>query len=258
MKSLKDSLYKPQTKSYFEEKLNTLEGDPCDLCQATHKNGRFHYLDKDGYSYMFICPDRFTCQKINRFHSRRIEYVKKESRMPADLLCKSISNFIITEWWQQNALTTLSMWTYSDKKWVCLTGGPGTGKTHLVSAVVNELLNTGVEVLYTYFAEFMEAVRFKDLTYMEKARNVPVLFMDDLYKGNISYQEIKETAALINYRYTHDYVTFITTEKSPEELFEVDEATIGRILDKCDGCWADFPHEKESDYRIKDILGMYK
>lgn len=243
--------------SFFEENLSPLKEKPCDLCLSTHRNGRFHYLDDEGYPCMFICTSRHTCPKIGRYHSRRIEHLKKTSRMPDDLLRKSIDNFTISEWWQHNVMTMLSMWTYTDQKWVCLTGGPGTGKTHICSALSVDLLNQGIEVFYTYFAELMEHIRYYDESFLEKARNVPVLFLDDLYKGNISFQEIKATAALINYRYTHDLVTLITTEKTPDELFEIDQATTGRIIAKCDGCWADLPHDKESDYRIRDFLGMY-
>ena len=237
--------------------LNPLKENPCDSCLSGHKNGRFHYIDKDGYSFMYVCPKRYTCSKIDKYHSKRIECITKASRLPNYLLTRSIENFTISEWWQHNLMTTLSMWTYTDNKWVCLTGGPGTGKTHVCAALSVDLLNQGIEVFYTYYAELIEWVRYHNEPYIEKAKNVSVLFLDDLYKGNTGFQEVKAIANIINYRYTHNLVTLITTEKTPDELFEIDQATTGRIIDRCNGCWVDLPHDKESDYRIRDFLGMY-
>ena len=251
--NVKESNRQPDFKSKYPPKPENM----CDRCLSTHRNGTFHYLRDGEYETMFLCADRFTCTKIGQFHSARLEYVKKTSRMPDYLLRKSIDNFTITQWWQQNLMTTLSMWQLEDNKWVCITGGPGTGKTHVCSALVNELLGRGIGVIYTYYGEIIEAVKYRDQAFLDMIRNAPVLFLDDLYKGNITFQEIKETAMLINYRYTHDLVTLITTEKTPDELFDIDQATTGRIISRCDGCWADLPHDKESDYRIKDFLGMY-
>lgn len=174
--------------------------------------------------------------------------------MPTELTLKSSTNFTIDKQWQQNVLHKLSTWNIEDKNWILLSGGPGTGKTHLVSAIVNSLLSNGYQVMYARFSELMDSVRSRDYSLMHACRCVPVLFLDDLYKGNITPFELKETADLIDYRCVNNMVTLITTEKSPQELIELDQATIGRIIRMCNEFWAVFPRGLSADYRLQDFV----
>ena len=65
-------------------------------------------------------------------------------------------------------------------------GGVGLGKTHLMQAIGNEILNTNPEarVLYvsseTFVNEFLDYIRFKKKGFSDKYRNVDVLIVDDM------------------------------------------------------------------------------
>ena len=67
-----------------------------------------------------------------------------------------------------------------------LYGGVGLGKTHLMQAVGNEILekNPKARVLYisseTFVKEFLESIRFKKKGFSDKYRNVDVLIVDDM------------------------------------------------------------------------------
>ncbi len=67
-----------------------------------------------------------------------------------------------------------------------LYGGVGLGKTHLIQAVGNAVLekNPDMNVLYisseTFVKEFLESIRFKKKGFADKYRNVDVLIVDDM------------------------------------------------------------------------------
>lgn len=67
-----------------------------------------------------------------------------------------------------------------------LYGGVGLGKTHLMQAVGNEILekNPSAKILYinteTFVKEFIEMLRFKKTGFSNKYRNVDVLIVDDM------------------------------------------------------------------------------
>ena len=65
-------------------------------------------------------------------------------------------------------------------------GGVGLGKTHLLQAVGNEIIekNPRTKVAYisseTFVKEFLESIRFKKNSFSDKYRNVDVLIVDDM------------------------------------------------------------------------------
>ncbi|PID33177.1 chromosomal replication initiator protein DnaA [Candidatus Saccharibacteria bacterium] len=67
-----------------------------------------------------------------------------------------------------------------------LYGGAGLGKTHLMQAIGNEIVerNPKKRVLYittdTFVKEFLDSIRFKKKDFSDKYRNVDVLIVDDM------------------------------------------------------------------------------
>ena len=65
-------------------------------------------------------------------------------------------------------------------------GGVGLGKTHLLQAVGNEVINNNprAKVAYisseTFVKEFLDSIRFKKTGFSDKYRNVDVLIVDDM------------------------------------------------------------------------------
>lgn len=65
-------------------------------------------------------------------------------------------------------------------------GGVGLGKTHLIQAVGNQIIqhNPSAKIMYisseTFVKEFLESVRFKKSGFSDKYRNVDVLIVDDI------------------------------------------------------------------------------
>ena len=63
--------------------------------------------------------------------------------------------------------------------------------------------------------------------------NVPVLYIDDLFKGAVSEQDVSLMFDLLNHRYNANKTTIITSERTVEELANIDVALAGRIKERC-------------------------
>ncbi|MNI30649.1 hypothetical protein D3C73_845020 [compost metagenome] len=123
----------------------------------------------------------------------------------------------------------------SKQNGIALLGNPGCGKTHLLAAVANNLLNSGVEVFYFPWVEGMKELTSASLEQKQeiiyRMQHCEVLFLDDLFKGREKPTEFQfETAwAVLNYRYLNNLPILVSTERSISDLLDIDEAMGSRI-----------------------------
>lgn len=118
---------------------------------------------------------------------------------------------------------------------ISLLGQPGAGKTHLLTALANNLImKKQVSVLYFPFVEGFNDLK-DDFDLLEekltKMKRISVLFIDDLFKGR-TYPtdfQIEQMFAVINYRYLNHKPIMISSEKTVDELCDIDEALGTRI-----------------------------
>lgn len=121
-----------------------------------------------------------------------------------------------------------------------LCGQSGAGKTHLGMAVCNNLLNN-FQVSVVYMAYRNAITRIKQVIadredyYKEIGPycNARLLYIDDLLKGRITDTDLNILYEIINYRYMNYGPMVVSTEKTPEQLLDFDEAIGGRILEMC-------------------------
>jgi DNA replication protein DnaC len=140
-----------------------------------------------------------------------------------------------------------------------LSGKPGTGKTMLGIAVVNNMLNDGIPALYVSYREMI--TQLKQLQYgneeqkaqfveeMNRYKNIGVLFVDDLFKGSETDADKAIMYDIINHRYLKGRAIIISTEKTPDELIKVDEALGSRIVEMCKGYTVVFKNAQ--NYRLR-------
>ncbi len=118
-------------------------------------------------------------------------------------------------------------------------GDPGSGKTHVLMAVANALLQRGVSVLYFPYAEgadeIHQASRKDDDAYsrrIEAMKHVDLLFIDDLFKGTEpSKFQIKWLFSVINYRYLNHLPILLSSEKSPDDIMNIDLGLGSRLYE---------------------------
>lgn len=178
----------------------------------------------------------------------------------------TLDKFKVDKPFQELMLTTAKRYLSSGEgKWLAFLGASGSGKTMLCSAVAVELLRRGKELKYMLWKDDSRKIKndnFDGGNLIEYYKNVEVLYIDDLFKTGKSNSEFQKPTAgdinlafeIINSRVVSKKVTIISSENTIDELFEIDEATAGRIRQMCG---ADFcltiNKGEEKNYRKRDL-----
>ena len=117
-----------------------------------------------------------------------------------------------------------------------LYGGPGLGKTHLVQAIGNELLNKNpnLKVFYTpishFYSDFIDAVKLgKGKEFNLKFRKLDILIIDDFQfiVGKEKSQE--EFFNIFNDLYQLNKQIIVTSDRLPSQIKSVDERLASRL-----------------------------
>lgn len=116
-----------------------------------------------------------------------------------------------------------------------LYGGVGLGKTHLMQAVGNEIIekNPKAKILYinteTFVKEFIEMIRFKKAGFSDKYRNVDVLIVDDMQfiAGKEKVQE--EFFHTFNVLHQANKQIIISSDKPPKSIPTLSERLRSRF-----------------------------
>lgn len=142
---------------------------------------------------------------------------------------------------------------------IALLGNPGSGKTHLLIAGCNNLMRKGVKVQYFPYVEGIKNLNdnFDELEMkLERMRKVDLLFIDDLFKGRERPTEFQfeNMQSVINFRYLNHLPILISSERSVDELCEVDEAFGSRIIEMSKSFLVQIKGDrKELNYRLRGL-----
>jgi DNA replication protein DnaC len=199
--------------------------------------------DENGYLKIIDGLEKWVrCECLER---KRIKRIIKSSEITDEFLKKTFLNFDLTN---KNQLVKKSYATAisydsqfelirkTRENSISIFGNVGSGKTHLLCAVANNLMSRGIELLYFPFVEGfnnlksnMDSVEEK----IERIKKVQVLFIDDLFKGRTQPTpfEVSQVYAIINYRYLNMLPILVTSEKNINQLREIDEAIASRIYE---------------------------
>ncbi|MGE7121827.1 ATP-binding protein [Peribacillus sp. NPDC046944] len=125
---------------------------------------------------------------------------------------------------------------------ISLLGQPGAGKTHLLTAISNNLIKKlNVPVLYFPYVEGFNDLKddFDKLeAKLERMKQVEVLFIDDLFKPvkgkpRATEWQVEQLYAVINFRYLNHKPILVSSELIVDEIVDVDEALGTRIYQMC-------------------------
>lgn len=222
----------------YNDTVGDLTGYDCEICK---NKGRIAYLSDDMYNKTKAC----SCMPLRIFNENM-----DKSGLKDLFEIYNFKNYDVAEEWQQNIKYKALKYTadFGKKndalKWFAAFGAVGSGKTHICTAICGEILKNGGKVAYMLWRE--ESVRLKasindDVEYMrifKPYKEAKTLYIDDLFKTesgkNPSEADIKLAHELINHRYNKPNTkTVISSEKTFDEILELDEATGSRISQRC-------------------------
>jgi len=124
-----------------------------------------------------------------------------------------------------------------------ISGQSGSGKTHVCTAISNEIMKNRGRL--KYFQWVKDGTRLKQIVNepalyekeIEALVDMPFLYMDDLFKQEVTAADIRLVYEIINGRYIADRPTIISSERNLAFLRKVrggdGEAIAGRIYEAC-------------------------
>ena len=213
------------------------------VCKECGGEGIIFYF-KNGYEYAKKCKCRLEQEHREMVLASGI----------ADLNVRFDDYKPITEQ-QKKALAIAKKFVEDHKGFCVFCGQVGSGKTMLSNIIANELLEKEYQVVYMPYQTSIIKIK-QNANSMEgynreidRYTHAEVLVIDDLYKAMTNETDLKYIFEIINYRYANDKPTIISSERSFNEMLEIDEAIASRIYEKSKGYAIEFKG-KENNYRM--------
>lgn len=200
-------------------------------------------------------------EEENRQKMRRIEELFRQSRLGKRFRERTFDNFVVTTYNRKAfevALEYAKNFSHYQKagEGLFITGGTGTGKTHLAAAIANYLLQNLVTVVFVNItrllsgikATFDESSASTEQQLVDELCRVELLVIDDLGKEKPSTWVEEKLYTIVNARYEDYKPIVITSNYSLEDietrLENCGEAIVSRLMEMCRGLKIDGP-----DYR---------
>lgn len=238
----------------IEGERNLEDGIDCPLCK---NRGYITYLkDENGKYYDYI-------KNCSCFEKRK-QIIRAKNSGLGEYLNKRSKDYEAIEDWQvinKQKMIDYCMNDSDSDLWFTALGQSGSGKTLMCSIIANHLLyNCNKNVYYITWTDFISKLKrdvMSDNTqsvsdYLDIIKKADVLFIDELLK-KYNETDLKYIIEIINYRYTNNLKTIITSERSLENLLDIDEATFGRVFEKCGDYLIEIPKDRNKNYRLKKL-----
>lgn len=175
------------------------------------------------------------CEVRRRNHLR----IERSGLKPLLESC-TFERFKTGESWQAEAKQKAESFAADCRgKWFFIGGSPGTGKTHLCTAICGKLMDAGLSCRYVQWRADIPAVKamIKDPEEYRAAiwplKAVRVLYIDDFLKGSITDADKNIAFDLLGCRYNDpNAITVISTELPIDRILSWDEAIGSRIAER--------------------------
>lgn len=193
----------------------------------------------------------------------------RESGLEGLLDRYTFETFIPDEPWQKGLFDLsreyLAHVQSGGKAWLYLAGQPGCGKTHLCTAVCGELLQQGIPVRYMLWTDQTQRIK-ADINnseamdrLLEPLKTVPVLYVDDLFKGppgpnpTPSAADLRLAFEIFNMRYVRQLCTIVSGEWDLTTLIGLDQGTFSRVYQQSKGFTAFVGPDMRKNFRLRGV-----
>lgn len=218
--------------------------------------------------------ERCDCEE-SKIYWEKIDYEKKQKEMKAEIQRKnevinklynnskmnirlksySFNNYKVTSE-NKKALNKAREYAENyikklEKGSLFITGGVGTGKTHLAASIANELIRNEIPVVFGTLINLLNDIKDsynsdgeKEGYIIERYSKVNMLIIDDLGKERPSEWTLEKLFTIINNRYENNLPVIITTNYNRDKLrerlannnnYEIADSIISRLYEMCKG-----------------------
>lgn len=230
-----------------------LTGYDCPKCK---NRGYSLRLREDSSLVSVPCSCMGIRKSLRAMQASGLEQVIRSSRM---------EDFRVTAPWQEGMKNNAADYGKNPSGWLVICGQPGSGKTHLCTAVCRELLLKGYNVRYMSWRDDISMLKdyradsFRREERLEELKNAQVLYVDDLFKqgrgsGDVSNVDLNLAFEILNHRYNRRALTILSTERTQEELVELDEALGSRIVEMAGKHLICIKKDRSRNYRMRNVL----
>lgn len=230
----------------------------CKLCKNRGYTISLEYCEalKDWYRVSHPCVCANTRASIGRMKASGLKNIISDY---------AFDKFQATSDWQKSLKQKAMDYAEDPHGWFFVGGQPGSGKTHICTAICRELLLQGKTVRYMCWRN--EIVKLKacltDIQAYEQLiepfQNAPVLYIDDFFKtgkgaGTAAQRptsaDINAAFEIVNYRYNNpDMLTIFSSELTEDELMDIDEAIGSRIYERAQA--VTIARDRSRNYRLR-------
>ena len=235
----------------YNEEIGILPGVDCTIC----KNKGYIMILDDGYTALKKCE----CLK-----TRQSKKLIEKSGLKNLIQEYTFEKFVAQETWQRIIKEkALAFVQDTDSHWFFIGGQVGAGKTHICTAIVNELMKQGEEALYMLWrdeimklkANVMEGNEYFQA--MEAFKTKPVLYIDDLFKSergkSPTTSDINIAFEILNARYNNpELTTILSSEKILKEILGIDEAIGSRIFQRAGSFVLELNKNPKMNMRLRE------
>lgn len=232
----------------YNSTVGDLKGYDCPRCK---NRGSIMVLTEDGRTAVREC----SCSHIRK----AIRYME-ESGLDGDLKKYRFEGFEVTEDWQQKMLDLAKKYAEKQERWVLFSGQSGCGKTYLCTCIAKAILYGEKPLQYmSWVQELPDLKNYGDYEKRDKKlalfRDAKYLYIDDFLKVprglKPSQTELQIALSILDSRYRRKLPTILSTELTPKEILQLDEALGSRIMELTEGQNVVVRRQEGRNYRLK-------
>lgn len=226
----------------YNENVGDMKELDCPICKNKG------YIAREFHGMVDLVP----CECLN---VRNAKVLLRKSGMQSLIERFTFDNFTKEEHWQQYIYDKAKSYLNEKDKWLYIGGQIGSGKTHICSAIVGNLINKGIETIYMLWRDTIVTLKsnkeeYSDLIY--DLKHAKVLYIDDFLKSQTPTDaDLNIAFEILNYRYLNNLRTIISSELTIKELTSLSESIGSRIVEKSKEYLVSVARDGSKNIRIK-------
>lgn len=244
-----------------EGDLNKEDGYNCDLCKNKGHIAYVAFNEQFGYHNETLkqCKCMKARKAIRRLNRSGLKNVVKDY---------TFERYQTPEPWQKAIKESAMRFCKDENSSFFFIGGQsGAGKSHICTAIAVHYIKADREVRYMLWRDEISGIKaainepetYRDL--MQPLKETDVLYIDDLFKGGKGEDgkykppteaDVKAAFEILNYRYNNkNLITIISSERTLNEIADIDEAIGGRIAERAGSYCVNLKRDRSRNWRMR-------